>query len=213
MWKRAERDPLLGHAGAVLTPREAKSPRQDTPLRPGSSTTGGVRLSATQRDVNSASAKACLRANTPRNLPGRRLATGQGAKSGCGQVFQNAGRGSGADTALQAPSRSVPAQRVALPFQVTQRLVFLPCGSAGGRGGGALLVEGVIIPGWVPGLRPTRGGRQRAAAWRGREQQGPSQAAPPSGVGQAGQGAICWAHSGGSDRFTPAEPSGIPCRN
>lgn len=136
MWKRAERDPLLGHAGAVLTPREAKSPRQDTPLRPGSSTTGGVRLSATQRDVNSASAKACLRANTPRNLPGRRLATGQGAKSGCGQVFQNAGRGSGADTALQAPSRSVPAQRVALPFQVTQRLVFLPCGSAGGRGGG-----------------------------------------------------------------------------
>lgn len=44
MWKRVERAPLLGHVGAELTPREAKSPRQDTSLRPGSSTTGGSGL-------------------------------------------------------------------------------------------------------------------------------------------------------------------------
>ena len=36
---------------------------------------------------------------------------------------------------------------------------------------------------------------------------------PPLGCGGGGARAICWAHSLGSDLFTPTEPSGIPCRN
>lgn len=140
-WKRVEHAPLLGHAGPVLTPREAKSPRQDTSLRPGSSTNGGSGFQPPKETcIQQAQKPASVQ--TPPEAYQDNWPLGQGAKSGWGQVFQNAGRGSGADTALQAPSRSVPAQRVALPFQVTPRLVFLPCGG-GRRAGGALLVEGV----------------------------------------------------------------------
>lgn len=35
---------------------------------------------------------------------------------------------------------------------------------------------------------------------------------PPLGGGRAGQRAICWAHSVGSDPFTPQESPGTPCR-